>query len=308
MIINKQQMCSPRDFAKILCELQDQQFDGFVCVAGSRGKGKSCFTRIVLKEYCDITKIPFDLQKFTYYSRRQFDNDIETNEERQIFFGDEAVTLFFNREWNDESQIDIVKKLNICRYKKHLIFALSPIFSSLDKGVRDLVPIYVWVQSRPMNGQNGYAHIFMKNDLPFMKDAWSVNTNERLGHRYLRSGNYHGTIVIPDYSKENWFIEMEELAAKIKDEKKKIEKEESSKPDLRKSKKSIYPLLNYLRREDNNLLVNGWREKVADYLGIKVSVLAAELYQYSIDGKERNLENSNIYGDEEEEQNISGGS
>lgn len=297
-MINKFQYCTIQTLAKVLHEHIMDQYDGLMCVTGDRGSGKSAFSRVFVKEFCTVLNKPFDLEKFTYYSKKAFDTDIETNEMNQIFLLDEAIGLLFNRERLNDMQIDLVKKINICRYKGHLIALLIPIFWNLDKGIRDLVRVLIYVEKRPANGKVGYAHIFKKLNSAFVSDPWMLKKNENLGSRFWKSPNYFGTVVIPDYSGEKWFQDMEELALKIKDEKKSQALEETNDLVKKEERKILIPFINYVRI--NDLFKLGWREPVSDYLGVNVKKLENLYYQESKkDTFPPNLKYSNKQGEGE---------
>lgn len=260
------QYCSIETFAKIVKEHIDEQYDGLVAISGDRGEGKSVFARLFLREYCKLISRKFDLEHFTYYSKKSFDEDIQTNEMNQIFLLDEAISILFNRERLEDMQVDLIKKINICRYKGHMVALLIPIFWNLDKGIRDLVRVLLYVEKRPINGKPGYAHIFKKVNSVFVTDPWMLKRNEKLAGRWWKSPNYYGTVVIPDLSGEVWFQEMEAEALRIKDTKKNEALEENK--DLLKEKnlEVILPFFEQLRI--NRCLKQGSLDTLAAYTGL----------------------------------------
>lgn len=297
------QYISVSTFAKLVKENIDNQYDGLGAIMGERGGGKSVFGRLFIKEYCKLINRPFELEKFTYYSKSSFDKNIETNEERQIFFLDEAISLLFNRERLEDMQIDLIKKINICRYKGHLILCLVPIFWNLDKGIRDLVRFLVYVEKRPENGNPGYAHIFRKVESPFVTDPWMLKKNEKLGNRWFKSPNYYGTILITDYTGEDWFIKMEAEALKIKDEKKLQALTESEELIKKDRLKMILPFYEQLRI--NQCLKHGSMDVLADHLGMTKTQLKDKLfYEFKRDKDRAVVTKTNIDLKEEEDRII----
>lgn len=193
------------EFASLLVDVARTDRDALVVVTGDTGEGKTVFQWHCLVEIARLCNIPFNPVRQLVYDREDFNNLINDCVE---FFGvgvDEAVGLFYSRDYHDDQQIALLKKLDRIRYRHLFVFLLIPSLFHIDKHLRDArVRYWVHIHSRIGKGVDGYAHayVFEREKNCFNQDPWNLSFNRRLftKGRISTSRNYVGEIIFKDFS------------------------------------------------------------------------------------------------------------
>lgn len=200
-------MTSIKELAHFIKDVLSTDRDAVAVVTGDTGEGKSVFLWHLARECSALSGVPFDPTINLVYEREEFKNLIDTLPEGSVIGVDEAVGLFYSRDYHDDEQIALLKKLDRIRYR-HLITAfLIPSLWHIDSHIRNArVRIWVYVDSRKGKGKDGYAHafVFKKEKNPFNPDPWNMIENRKLfgKGRIDKSPNYMGEIQFYDMSAE----------------------------------------------------------------------------------------------------------
>lgn len=196
-------------FAKLIVDVLESDRDMLVVISGYVGVGKSVFNYQLLVEATQqirergLSKEVWNPVKNLLFNREEFKEWVENTPEYTACGADEAVGIFYARDYHDESQIALLKKLDRVRDKHLVMSLLIPNFFHIDKHIRDSRVMYwIHIDSRRGKGATGYAHafIFQKDDNPMTTDPWNLNVNRRrwsLG-KISESPNYVGEIVYKD--------------------------------------------------------------------------------------------------------------
>jgi hypothetical protein len=209
-------------FVGLIIDVQDSNRDAVVIISGDTGEGKSVFNWWLMREHAKRRTLNFNPVKNLIYDREEFNIAIDEVEEASSIGIDEAVGLFYSRDYHDDEQIALLKKLDRIRYRRLLLTLLIPNLFHIDKHIRDSrVRYWVHIDIRKGKGDSGYAHcyIFEKERNPFNPDPWNLSMNRKLftKGKIDKSPNYLGEIVFKDISPEEYSI-----YEKIKDLKRKI--------------------------------------------------------------------------------------
>lgn len=199
------------ELAKFLLDIVESDRDGVMAVTGDTGEGKSVLLLILGMEFSRIAGTAFNPRKNFPYTREEFGTLIDALPERSMIGGDEAVGLFYSRDYHDDEQIALLKKLDRIRYR-HLIMAfLIPSLWHLDKHIRDArVRLWIHVDRRKGKGADGFAHayVFQKTRNPFLMDPWNTKLNVKLFEhgKIDKSPNYMGELVFYDAPRAHYAI------------------------------------------------------------------------------------------------------
>lgn len=224
-------------FSDLVIDVQDSNRDAVVCITGDTGDGKSVLNWRLLRKHAVKRGQVFNPVRSLIYDREDFNYAIDEVPVNGCVSADEAVGLFYSRDYHDDEQIALLKKLDRIRYRRLLLTLLIPNMFHIDKHIRDSrVRYWIHIDMRKGKGADGYAHcyIFEKERNPFNPDPWNLSMNRKMftKGKIDRSPNYLGEIVFHDISKEEYAI-----YEKIKDLKRKVaESKEWRKAVLRKRK------------------------------------------------------------------------
>jgi hypothetical protein len=188
-------LTSIRDFATLIHDVQKSDRDAVVAIVGDTGEGKSVFNI----HLCKAVDKNFNIVRNLPYTKDELNRAIESFPEDSAIGVDEAVGLFYSRDFKDDQQIALLKKMDRSRDRRLLISLLIPDFFMLDKALRNgRVRFLVWVDRRVGTGEKGVAHafIFQKERNVFNKEPWNLEFNVRLVRKGFanRSPNYIGEI------------------------------------------------------------------------------------------------------------------
>lgn len=224
-------------FVELIIDVQDSNRDAVVIISGDTGEGKSVFNWWLQREHAKKRKLKFNPVRSLIYDRDEFQYAIDEVPENSGLSCDEAVGLFYSRDYHDDEQIALLKKLDRIRYRRLLLTLLIPNMFHIDKHIRDSrVRYWVHIDIRKGKGKDGYAHcyIFEKERNPFNPDPWNLSMNRKLftKGKIDKSPNYLGEIVFKDISEAEY-----KIYEKIKDLKRKIAESKEWRKALNKSRR-----------------------------------------------------------------------
>lgn len=196
-----------KKFARTIHEVAKSDRDITLGCAGFSGEGKSVFLIHLQKEYARVSKTKWDFRHNMTWSREELfkwiDGDEKGNGKKPEYTAinaDEFISMFFNRNWYEDRQIEAIEKLNKCRDRHLFIAGNIPVFWQLDSGLLTRVRFYAYVPRG-----RGRVWIFEQEDNPFSKDVWNVTENLKLFRKKKNPyscPNFICEIPFPDLSKE----------------------------------------------------------------------------------------------------------
>lgn len=171
---------SVEKFAKTIYEVAKSDRDVTLGCGGFSGEGKSVFLIHLCKAYSKLSNTKWTFKNNMTWSRDELfkwiDGEGEQHTGRKPEYtainADEFVSMFFNRNWYEEKQIQAIEKLNKCRDRHLFIAGCIPVFWQLDTGLISRIRFYVYVPRG-----RGRAWVFQQEDNPFSKDAWNTAQN-----------------------------------------------------------------------------------------------------------------------------------
>lgn len=193
------------DLAKYCNQFALTQNDRFIAISGNEGQGKSILSGLATKELFKLRRCDFQWKNVLFYARKKLQKQLEDTTDG-VFIDDEAVREF-NRTFYKKEQIEYVKMTKTIRFHRHIVFKNIPYFWELDSGLRKRIGIYLYMKKKPMNGRPGIAQVFLREANAFVTDPWNLSENLKLARKgkIESSPNFHGIIIVPDYSEEDWF-------------------------------------------------------------------------------------------------------
>lgn len=155
-------------------------------VSGYPGEGKSVLAREIAK----LFDKRYNDERNCIYSRKELLEKVESFPP-SAFILDEAINMLYKRDWGTAGQKELIKVLNICRSKKHLLIFVQPEFADMDKDIRNS-RIRLWIYAI----KRGVASIFRpERTIGGGQDPWNLETNNKLVKQFVnRSGQTMGTI------------------------------------------------------------------------------------------------------------------
>lgn len=235
------------------------KYDFFLTIEGGTGTGKSTLALLIClgvsREFKKLYR--FNEEAIDYYydilKKNMFqtpedflDKIVKLKEKRAYYFNprkdliysqktmqtflsswnavgiaDEMVNITFNRDFQTESQKNIVKMINMYRDHENLILACVPYFQTLDNQIKNLCKMKITIKKR------GIGIIHTPNKVIYCKDKWDSATNEKIERNWIMK-----KIHSPNYAKLTTFrgvvkfpklpAKIEELYQQIKNEKRAI--------------------------------------------------------------------------------------
>jgi len=200
-----------RDFALLIVDVLKTDRDALVIVTGDTGGGKSVFTWSLNRELAVATGVPFDPVREYIYERDEFNQQLDRAPQYSRVCLDEAVGLFYARDYHEDEQIALLKKLDRIRYRNLVLTMLIPNLGHLDTHIRNArVRYWVYIAVRKGEGAAAYAHayIFQKESNPFNLDPWNLKNNVKLWPKGKidRSPNYVAEIIFKNLPREEYAI------------------------------------------------------------------------------------------------------
>lgn len=293
-IIKLKYVIQPKQLGDFGRKLTKRQKDLIFVITGYPGEGKSVLAIHVAKSYDKR----FNFERNLIYSRSELTEKIETFPP-SAFIIDEAINILYKREWNKGSQKDMIKLLNICRSKGHMLIFVQPDFEDMDKDIRkkrlrlwiDVIKRGCGVMYKPVKSLGGGS------------DPWNLDKNDKfikaqikklgLVEGYLegsaKSENFQNIVRWENISEEE-YKQYEE----VKDRKKYAQDENSlytEKEAKMLARKEIFKLLAVLK--SNRLLKRGFPAFVSNILQISMASVSTYLKEATISQNLNNLNDSN---------------
>jgi hypothetical protein len=175
-----------KPIAKFAKKLTRNKKDCVISITGATGEGKSVLAVHIAKEY----DRKFDYDRNLIYSREELKEKIESFKP-SAFIIDEAINVVYKREWNKGSQKDLIKLLNICRSKGHLLIFVQPSFTDMDKDVRnERIRLWIYVKKR------GIGVVFRPiRNIYGSIDPFKLEENNKIVKKYIdKMGELLGTL------------------------------------------------------------------------------------------------------------------
>jgi hypothetical protein len=188
---------------EFLLELLESDRDAVIIVDGDTGIGKTVFSWQLVKAHAKLSGVPFVPADHVLYERGDFNEQVDHALEMTGLLADEAVGIFYSRDYHDDQQIALLKKLDRIRYRHLVVILVIPRIFHIDKHIRDSrVRYWIHVDQRTGKGKTGEAHcyIFEKERNPFNTDPWNLSMNRKLfmKGKIDKSPNYLGEIIFKD--------------------------------------------------------------------------------------------------------------
>ncbi len=177
---------TPKQIAIYAKKLTRINKDTPLCISGYPGEGKSVMAREIAK----IFDKKYSDERNCIYSRKELLQKVETFPP-SAFILDEAINLLYKRDWGTAGQKELIKVLNICRSKKHLLIFVQPEFADMDKDIRNS-RIRLWIYAI----KRGVASVFRpERTIGGGQDPWNLEINNKIVKQFVnRSGQTLGTI------------------------------------------------------------------------------------------------------------------
>lgn len=160
--------------------------DAPIVISGYPGEGKSVLAREIAK----IFDKRYSDERNCIYSRKELITKVETYPP-SAFILDEAINLLYKRDWGTGAQKELIKVLNICRSKRHLLIFVQPEFVDMDKDIRN-GRIRLWIYAI----KRGVASVFKpERTIGGGEDPWNIAENNKVVKQFVNSyGQTVGTI------------------------------------------------------------------------------------------------------------------
>lgn len=158
-----------KDIVYILKERQKNQFDGNIVVSGDRGNGKST---LLYKLFLHFKG--FNPRTHQVYSREDVIGLLR-GQKYNLCFDDEAVNSGYKRDFHSKAQQELIKIITTYRDNFNIYGSAIPNFFSLDKDLRDLTFLHLFVVER------GIAVVHMPlQSLMYSQDRWDAKNNAKI--------------------------------------------------------------------------------------------------------------------------------
>src|SRR6056297_4047322 len=209
--VKLRKVISPFSIAKFAKGLTKNKKDGVLSISGQTGEGKSVLAVEIAKRFDGR----FNFDRNLIYSRKELKEKIETFRP-SAFIVDEAINVVYKREWNKSGQKDLIKLLNICRSKGHLIIFVQPAFTDMDKDIRkERVRLWIYAKKRgigivfrPIRSISGDVDPFKLDELNTVVKKYVYKMGEFIGtlEGCYRSENFLNFIRWDNLPKEEYEI------------------------------------------------------------------------------------------------------
>jgi len=158
-----------KQLADNILKRQQNKYDCNIAVTGSTGDGKSTFAG----------KLLFRIDGFNPHKHMVFNRDdvirLITKNKFGIVWDDEAINSSYKRQFQNVGQQELIKTVAMYRSNFNLYLAVLPDFFSLDKDLRDLYAVHIFIIRR------GLAVMFRRAyGKIFSDDKWNTKYNKKL--------------------------------------------------------------------------------------------------------------------------------
>lgn len=175
----------PRHIAGYAKKLTQTNRDCPIIISGYAGEGKSVLGIHLARSY----DRKYNHERNLIYSRDEMKNKINTLRPSGLIV-DENMNVLYKRDWGTKGQKEIIKLLDICRFKRHMILMIQPTMSAVDTHVRDTrVRLWIYVIKR------GLAAVFRPLRQLSYEDPWRLKDNDATIKKYIKKlGEVEGRI------------------------------------------------------------------------------------------------------------------
>ena len=281
--VRLKKVISVTPIAKYARGLTKNKKDCVLSITGPTGEGKSVLAAKIAKKYDKR----FEYDRNLIYSRKELKEKIETFP-ASAFIIDEAINVLYKREWNKSSQKDLIKLLNICRSKGHLLIFVQPAFTDMDKDIRrERVRLWIYVKKRgigivfrPIRTIAGEQDPFKLKEM----NVWIKKSQRKMGEFVgtlegsYRTENFLNFIRWGNLDKDEY-----EIYEKIKDRKKYDDETEElwTKKDAEKyAREQIFLILSYLKHRKK--FKTGLYKYIAHFLNLTISSVSSYMKKAKI--------------------------
>lgn len=283
----------PKHIAQFGKKLTRRKKDLVFIITGYPGEGKSVLAVEIAKEY----DRRFSFDRNLIYSRSELMEKIETFPP-SAFIIDEAINILYKREWNKGTQKEMIKLLNICRSKGHMLIFVQPDFEDMDKDIRtkrlrlwiDVITRGCGVMYKPVKSLGGGS------------DPWNLEINDkRIKEQIKKLGLVEGylegaaktenfqNIIRWDNMPDEEYKQYDDVknSKKYADEDNNLLTEKEAKMVARREVFKVIALL-----KGNKLLKRGFMAYVAHSLGMSVSATSSYMKNATIGQNLNNKDDS----------------
>lgn len=195
----------------MVTDIQDSDRDAVIMISGKTGVGKSVLMWLLCRSLAKRRGYKFNPVETLVYDREDFKFLLDSVPDGSCLAADEAVGIFYNRDYHDDEQIALLKDLDRMRDRHLVMLLLIPNVFHIDKHIRDARARYwIHVDKRFGKGKGGYAHctIMEPEENPFNSDPWNLSENRKLFRRKMihKSRNYVGELLFYDIPQEEYDI------------------------------------------------------------------------------------------------------
>ena len=160
----------------LLWQMQQNKFDGIICIDGSRGLGKSTLAYKIAMGFPQ-----FKAERDIVYSKEDVLRNVAT-QKFGIIFADEMINAAFKRDFYDALQKDLIKTLNMYRDSCNIVLMCIPNFHDLDRALKSLVKMRITVLYR------GTALIQVPLKRIHTDDPWDSKYNMKIEQEWIERG------------------------------------------------------------------------------------------------------------------------
>jgi len=281
--VRLKKVISVNPVAKYAKGLTKNKKDCVLNITGPTGEGKSVLAAQIAKKYDKR----FEYDRNLIYSRRELKEKIETFPP-SAFIIDEAINVLYKREWNKSSQKDLIKLLNICRSKGHLLIFVQPAFTDMDKDIRrERVRLWIYAKKRGIGIVFRPIRTIAGEEDPFKlkeMNKWIKKAQNKMGEFIgtlegaYRTENFLNFIRWDNLDKDEY-----EVYEKVKDKKKYNDEQEElwTRKDAEKyAREQAFLLLAYLKHK--NKFKKGLYKYIAHFFNLTISSVSSYMKKAKI--------------------------
>lgn len=176
---------SPVHIADYAKNLTATKRDCPIIISGYAGEGKSVLGIYIAKFFDRRYKHDRNL----IYGREEFKTKVNELPPSALTL-DENMNVLYKRDWGNKSQKEIIKLLDICRFKRHLLMFIQPTMSAVDSHVRDTrARLWIYVIKR------GLGAVFRPLRQLSFDDPWRLKDNDTIiKYNIKKFGEFEGRI------------------------------------------------------------------------------------------------------------------
>lgn len=169
------------DIVEAIKQRLENDWDIVIACDGEEGSGKTSFFLNLFMSVDDS----FDFEKNICYvpSYQNIPQQFGALLPKSCYLIDEGTDAFYNLDYYDKVQKDIVKMYKRERKQNKVTGIAIPEFAELTKGMKSRVKLWVHIWGR------GIATVFVKSPNAFSADKWHIKENNKAFERYFKNRN-----------------------------------------------------------------------------------------------------------------------